>query len=358
MKHAAWTALLIALSTPPAWASDSRQEEPSGEALATRIEATREDRVRAALLDEVKQLPSQQQARLVEHARRLRQERDGWRHLGPALALVGTKDAARELILPLTTPLERDDGYAREVLEHLPRLAPRYVMPELVAGLIRRERIVWRRVRPVLEGLLIQARSPRTFRYFVYALEDFQARLEREGGPREHRLVAERLAALTTRITLALKEKELRRFLRLVRVDHAPPSMAFGLALGLRKRLQRAFDERAAALRQRLDLAEDEELEPAELAEIKDELPHEDLLYRLAQRDEPRVRAEAFRAAQLALSSLDPDWFQTLHRSLAGPRVERDAAWSTLKSASGVSLRQNQPTWQQWWDQTQQGAAE
>ncbi|HBP23344.1 MAG TPA: hypothetical protein DEA08_36900 [Planctomycetes bacterium] len=360
MKQAAWTTLLIALAAP-AWGSDSPEGELSaGAALAARIESAADADARAALLKDVATLSPKQQARFVRHARRLREEGGGWRHLAPALAALGTKAAAHELILPLTIPRERDDGYAEDALEHLARFSPRHVMPGLVRGLARRERSVWRRVRPVLEGLLLQARAPRTFRYFVYAIEDFQERLERDHGAREQRLVAERLSALATRVTLALGAKDLRRFLRMLRIERAPESLAFGLALGLRKRIQTESDERIAALRERLELGPDEALAPEELAGIQAALPHQDTLYRLAQRDEARVRAEAFRAAALELSSLDPEWFQTLHRSLASarPRVERDAAWSTLKSASGVSLRQNQPTWQQWWDRIQQGAAE
>lgn len=361
MKHSAapFLLLLLLLSTS-AFASDDKKHVLEGEALAARIEAAQDEGLRRLLLEDVEKLSAKQLSKFVGYAAKLREEGSGWKHLAPALAKIGTKAAVRELVLPLTTPVENDDGYAEVALRHLPSLEPRYVMPELVAGLRVRSRSVWKRLQPVLQGLILESKSMRTFRALFYAVEDYNSKLEQDYSPRERQLVHDRLSSLISHVAQTLDERAFRAFRRSLSLRRAPASVAFGLAHGVRRRLETIFEEQVAQLRRRLELPDDEQLTVDELDEIKDALPHEDLLYVLAQRPESTIRVEAFRGAKVKLTLMQQGWFELLYAGLnaANPRAEQDAAWATLKSATSVNLRQNQITWKQWWDQQQQGAAE
>lgn len=360
MKYAATLPLLLLLSAPVFSADEQEKKVLEGEALAQKIEAAESDAVRKLLLADVEKLSPKQQSKLVEFARKLREEGKGWKHLAPALAQLGTKAAVREIVLPLTQPIENDDGYAKVALQYLPSLEPRYVMPDLVQGLAVRSRSVWKRLQPVLQTLIVQSKSTRTFRALFYAIEDYNNKLEQDYGRRERELVYDRLWSVISGVTLSLDEKAFREFHRSISLRRSPASVAFGLAHGLRKRLQAMYEAKVAEKRKRLELTEEEQLNVDELDEIKDELPYEDLLYLLAQRDESTVRVEAYRGATIKLTVLDEGWFDLFYAGLAAgnSRAERDAAWVALKTASSINLRQNQITWKQWWDQQKQGAAE
>ncbi|HBP22597.1 MAG TPA: hypothetical protein DEA08_33060 [Planctomycetes bacterium] len=364
MKNAAATPYLLFMlvfSFASSVAAADEEQEIQGETLAAKIEATENESVRKLLLEDVDKLSPKQQSKLVGYARKLREEGKGWKHLAPALAKVGTKTAVLEIVYPLTVPKDGyDDGYGKVVLPYLAELHPRYVMPPLVEGLAIRSRSVWKRLQPVLEGLVLQGKSTRTFRALFYAIDDYNNKLERDYGRRERELVYDRLWSVISRAAQQLDEKAFREFRRSISLRRAPASVAFGLAHGVRKRLETLFEQRVAETRKRLELTDEEKLTVDELDEIKDGLPHEDLLYVLAQREESNIRVEAFRGAKIKLTVLDEDWFGVLYAGLAAsnPRGERDAAWAALKTVSNVNLRQNQITWKQWWDQQKQGAAE
>lgn len=96
------------------------------------------------------------------------------------------------------------------------------------------------------------------------------------------------------------------------------------------------------------------EAEPAAETAEPDAAPQRvemlEALSALAQRPEPLVRRETFRALPALLPALDATWAQLLSLALADPDAGvRDGAWATLKLITGQALPQSSVAWQRWW---------
>ncbi|MGE0711762.1 MAG: hypothetical protein AB7N76_30560 [Planctomycetota bacterium] len=323
-----------------------------GVELAKAIEAAKSDEARAKLIGQVTKLSAQEGDALVRWATQQREQGQGWKYLAPALGAVASRAAILEIVAPLRAAQEHvDSSYVDEACLGLRRCAPRLVFQALLGGLSERDIKVWMKHREVLIRLLSIGSRDR-IRDLNEALEEFLRAAGEDLGRRERDRILERVEAVTGGLSVSLGEEPLDELLRALDSQTIDTTLMLGLARGLRRRVTDLYEERIAARVQELGLANEGELGPDDIAGIKANLPQfAGRIWIFATHPESSVRTEAFRIAPCVRIGLDADWADVLIGALAmnRPRDERDAAWGALKQLTGQKLRQNQPTWQQWW---------